>query len=337
MSERVELPMFPLGTVLFPTMVMPLHVFEPRYRILARRCVDGDGELGVVLIERGSEVGGGDIRCMVGTRARLLQAVELDDGRWILGLVGVERIRVHQWLPDDPFPRAEVDPFPGEPAGPRAADQRDDLERTLRRVLALKAELGEGAPATVDLVLDPDPASGRLAGGNAGPARAVRRPAGAGDGAGRRAGRPGALPPPGRGSRACAAGRRGIGTGMATRSTKHQTNGQQPKAATKAASDGGFLSDVQDLWQLVVAYFKQETIEPIKGLGRFVGFGLAGSLAVGLGGVLLVLGLLRLLQSETGDAFDGNLSVFPYLISLVVAVAAAVLAVTAGSRDRRKS
>ena len=150
------LPMFPLGTVLFPTMGMPLHVFEPRYRVLARRCVDGDGELGVVLISRGSEVGGDDVRCMVGTRARLVQAVELEDGRWVLGLVGVDRIRVHRWLPDDPHPRAEVRPFPGEGAGTWAAGQRDDLERVLRRVLALKAELGVRAPpATV--VLDPDP------------------------------------------------------------------------------------------------------------------------------------------------------------------------------------
>lgn len=148
--------MFPLGTVLLPSMVMPIHVFEPRYRVLARRCVDGDGELGVVLIERGSEVGGGDIRCHVGTRARLLQAAELEDGRWVLGLVGVERIRVDRWLPDDPYPRAEVSSFAGEPAGPDAAGSRAHVERLLRRVLALKAELGESAtPATV--ALDPDP------------------------------------------------------------------------------------------------------------------------------------------------------------------------------------
>ncbi len=148
--------MFPLGTVLFPSMILPLHVFEPRYRVLARRCVDGDREMGVVLIERGSEVGGGDVRCLVGTRARVVQAAELDDGRWILGLVGLERIRVDRWLPDDPYPRAEVSPFAGAPAGPAAADRRAEVERLLRRVLALKAELGEPAfPATV--VLDADP------------------------------------------------------------------------------------------------------------------------------------------------------------------------------------
>jgi uncharacterized protein len=151
-----DLPMFPLGTVLFPSMGLPVHVFEPRYRVLARRCVDGDGELGIVLIERGSEVGGGDVRCHVGTRARVLQAAELEDGRWVMGLVGVERIRVDRWLPDDPYPRAEVSSFVGERAGPWAEELRDNLERTLRRVLAFEAELGvRAAPATIEL--DPDP------------------------------------------------------------------------------------------------------------------------------------------------------------------------------------
>jgi Lon protease-like protein len=149
--------MFPLGTVLFPSMILPLHIFEARYRVLARRCVDGDGELGVVLIERGHEVGGGDVRTHVGTRARVLQAAELTDGRWVLGLVGLERIRVDRWLPDDPYPRAEVSSFAGEPPGPAAVDDHHRVERALRRVLALKAELGESAtPATV--ALDPDPA-----------------------------------------------------------------------------------------------------------------------------------------------------------------------------------
>ncbi len=156
MSDPTELAMFPLGTVLLPSMVLPLHIFEPRYRVLARRCVDGDRQLGVVLIERGSEVGGGDSRCRVGTRAQVLEAVELEDGRWILGLVGLERIRVERWLPDDPYPRAEVSSFAGAPAGPTAPDRRDEVQRLLRRVLALKAELGEPAgPATV--VLDDDP------------------------------------------------------------------------------------------------------------------------------------------------------------------------------------
>ena len=157
MSEPVELPMFPLGSVLLPSTLLSLHIFEDRYRALARHCMAGDRRLGVVLIERGSEVGGGDVRFDVGTRAVIADAVELDDGRWILILTGEDRIRVRRWLPDDPYPRAEVVPCDDAPAGPEALTRRDELERVLRLVLAQKAELGEGA-ATAPAEISPDPA-----------------------------------------------------------------------------------------------------------------------------------------------------------------------------------
>jgi len=81
--------MFPLGMVLFPGQILPLHVFEPRYRAMVQDCLAGDQHFGVVLIERGSEVGGQDVRTDVGTRARILESEELPDGRWVLATVGV--------------------------------------------------------------------------------------------------------------------------------------------------------------------------------------------------------------------------------------------------------
>src|SRR5688500_16539615 len=108
--------MFPLGTVLFPSMLLPLHVFEPRYRQLTAECIEHDREFGVVLIERGHEVGGGDSRTSVGTLARIVQAQPFPDGRWALAAVGTSRIRVVEWLPDDPYPRAELEPLPDDPA-----------------------------------------------------------------------------------------------------------------------------------------------------------------------------------------------------------------------------
>jgi len=149
------LPMFPLGTVLFPSLVLPLHVFEPRYRALARDCLEGDHRFGVVLIERGSEVGGGDVRFRVGTVARIVEAAELPDGRFALSTVGVERIRVVEWLEDDPYPRAAIESWPDpEPGAALDEMHRDNVSR-LRRVLALKAELREmAAPATIELSND---------------------------------------------------------------------------------------------------------------------------------------------------------------------------------------
>ena len=136
-----ELPMFPLGTVLFPFAALPLHVFEPRYRELVRRCLDGEPEFGVVLIERGSEVGGGDTRFAVGTVARIVQAAQLPDGRSLLVTIGAQRIRVHTWLPDDPFPRALVAGL-DETAGDVADSVVDDVHRAVVRVVALRGELG---------------------------------------------------------------------------------------------------------------------------------------------------------------------------------------------------
>jgi Lon protease-like protein len=148
--------MFPLGSVLVPGMILPLHVFEPRYRQLVRDCLTGDGEFGVVLIERGSEVGGGDVRTDVGTVARIVQAQETPDGRFAVGAVGVRRIRVERWLDDDPYPRAEVVDWP-DPAPPGAGVAvLDEVATLLRRVSALLAELGEPAPP-LDLELSEDP------------------------------------------------------------------------------------------------------------------------------------------------------------------------------------
>ena len=146
------LPMFPLGTVLFPSAVLPLHVFEPRYRALVRDCLAGERELGVVLIERGSEVGGGDVRSDVGTVAHIVEAQELPDGRWALITVGARRLRVQTWLPDAPYPLAEVVDWPDPAPGPDHEELAARAVARLRRVLALAAEAGEGtAPATVEL------------------------------------------------------------------------------------------------------------------------------------------------------------------------------------------
>lgn len=151
--------MFPLGTVLVPTAALPLHVFEPRYRALVDDVLARDPhEFGVVLIERGSEVGGGDVRTSVGTVARVADARRADDGRWGLVAVGVRRLEVVEWLPDDPYPRALVRDWPDADLAD-AADlvaRRADAVALLRQALAVAAELGE-APAAATIEISPDP------------------------------------------------------------------------------------------------------------------------------------------------------------------------------------
>jgi hypothetical protein len=148
--------MLPLGTVLLPSAFMPLHLFEERYRRMIVDVLATDREFGVVLIRRGSEVGGGDQRCDVGTRARVLEAREAPDGRWAVTVVGLQRIRVDLWLPDDPHPVADVSPMPDRPGPGIPEPAYRSLESRLRRLLALLSELGDPVPAaTFDLADDP--------------------------------------------------------------------------------------------------------------------------------------------------------------------------------------
>lgn len=158
------LPMFPLGSVLLPSVFLPLHVFEPRFREMTQACLAGDREFGVVLIERGSEVGGGEVRESVGTVARILEAVELPDGRWALGAIGTRRIRVLRWLEDDPYPQAEVEDWDDPVPTAALTDAVVSATALLRRVLARAAELGDpAAPSTQELSDDPVLASYQLA------------------------------------------------------------------------------------------------------------------------------------------------------------------------------
>jgi Lon protease-like protein len=115
--------MFPLGTVLLPGAVLPLHVFEDRYRRMVHDLLSDDvdpPEFGVVLIERGHEVGGGEQRGTVGVVARIVDIQVAPDGRYALAAVGTDRFRVNAWLPDDPYPIADIDLWP---------DESDDIPR----------------------------------------------------------------------------------------------------------------------------------------------------------------------------------------------------------------
>ena len=156
MTTPAPLPMFPLGSVLFPTMVLPLHIFEERYRALVADCLAGEQEFGVCLIERGFEVGGGDERTAVGTVAQIIDAKQFDDGRWAIAAVGTRRFKVVEWLPDDPYPRAVVEDWIDEPLTDDLSSERNEVVEALRRVLTKLADLGQPAPP-VDTEIDADP------------------------------------------------------------------------------------------------------------------------------------------------------------------------------------
>ncbi|MGH9305290.1 MAG: LON peptidase substrate-binding domain-containing protein [Acidimicrobiales bacterium] len=164
----VPVPMFPLGTVLFPHLLLPLHVFEPRYRAMTTDCLAGSREFAVVLIERGSEVGGAgtESRFGVATVARIVEEAQFADGRWALLARGERRVRVSCWLPDDPYPVALVEALPEPEMLPGDHAKLAEVERVVRRGLAMAAELATEStfPATVDLARDPEIAIWQLCG-----------------------------------------------------------------------------------------------------------------------------------------------------------------------------
>jgi uncharacterized protein len=113
----VEIPIFPLGAVLLPGESLSLQIFEPRYVALVQDCTDGrrEPEFGVVLIARGHEVGGGEVRTEVGTVARITEVIELPGARYRLRCKGTDRIRIERWLDDAPYPKAEAEHWPDGP------------------------------------------------------------------------------------------------------------------------------------------------------------------------------------------------------------------------------
>ena len=108
----IELPLFPLNTVLFPGQMLPLHIFEDRYRLMIRRCLAEDLPFGVVLIKRGSEVGVEAEPHEVGTIARILKSTHQSDGTIDIVTVGQERFCIDHLIHDQPYLRGEVKTLP---------------------------------------------------------------------------------------------------------------------------------------------------------------------------------------------------------------------------------
>lgn len=119
-------------------------------------CLSGDSRFGTVLIERGSEVGGGEVRMTVGTRAVITEAAALSDGRWLLIAHGDARIRVGEWLADDPYPLAMVEEWSprGDPVDPSLLRR---AEQGVRRTRGLLSEGGSASALSADALFHEDP------------------------------------------------------------------------------------------------------------------------------------------------------------------------------------
>ena len=152
----MKLALFPLHTVLFPGMSLPLHIFEPRYLQLVDRCLETNSAFGVVLIQSGREVGGPATPYTVGTTARISAAERLPDGRLNIEAVGQQRFQITELHDDQPFLTGTVADFPLAGAGDRLAwTSARVLLPWLRRYLSLLGEAAETRLEHKDLPRDP--------------------------------------------------------------------------------------------------------------------------------------------------------------------------------------
>lgn len=99
----------------------------------------------------------------------------------------------------------------------------------------------------------------------------------------------------------------------------------------------GEQGQIRETIDLIFKYLKQETLTPLKSILKFALFGLSGAIFLGAGAILVLLGILRLLQSETGSSFTGNLTWLPYLITLGIAAIVAFVAIRVGKINQRRS
>lgn len=162
--STVELPLFPLNTVLFPGQVLPLHIFEDRYRLMIRRCLAEDAPFGVVLIEQGREVGEEAKPYTVGTFARIIESTYLPNGAMNIITVGRERFRIRRLLHDQPYLRGEVETLPlAEVEDPViVARLAHKVRQLLKRYIALIAEAA-GLQIQIDEMPDTPQQIGYLA------------------------------------------------------------------------------------------------------------------------------------------------------------------------------
>lgn len=149
MAEEKTLPLFPLNTVLFPGMVLPLHIFEPRYRVMIQRCMRLNDPFGVVLIREGVEVGGEATPYEVGTSAYITHAERLGDGRLNIQTVGYQRFRIQEVTQEAPYLIGRVEDYPLEDA--ETAETGTLAERLRPDLMAYLQDLAEMTEASFDL------------------------------------------------------------------------------------------------------------------------------------------------------------------------------------------
>ena len=152
----MRLDLFPLNTVLFPGMRLPLHIFEPRYRSMLGRCIETNDRFGVVLIAEGEEVGPAAIPYQIGTTARVEKVEYLPDGRFNLLALGETRFRIDRIVAEEPHVVGEVElaPMPAD-ANDTTMQAMENVRERFERLVTLMIEIQAGYMPEFELPDDP--------------------------------------------------------------------------------------------------------------------------------------------------------------------------------------
>ena len=154
-----EIPIFPLNVVLFPGMALPLHIFEPRYRLMIKRCLAGDHKFGVALIVAGEEGQSDTVPALVGTVTEITESLPFPDGRMNIQTMGRRRFRILALREEDEYLVGTVewlDDVAGEISTPALAAK---VGQSLRRYLELltgNAQVRGLDVTEVSVPLDPE-------------------------------------------------------------------------------------------------------------------------------------------------------------------------------------
>lgn len=145
-----EIPLFPLNVVLFPEMILPLHIFEPRYVRMVRECFANDQAFGVVLIREDEH--GNQLPCEVGTAARIRELNEVQPNRFMLLTVGERRFRIAELIDRDERLFAKVEYFDDDPATNAGIGDLVEEVRSLSLEQLRLVQEARGRPATEETI-----------------------------------------------------------------------------------------------------------------------------------------------------------------------------------------
>jgi Lon protease-like protein len=163
--DTERLPLFPLNTVLFPGMVLPLHIFEDRYKLLMQRILEGDRRFGALLIRDGYEVGPVAEPYEVGTVAEVTAVARLEDGCMNISTTGSRRFRAVRLYRDQPYLTGDIEYLPEQyTRSEKLLELQEDVERLSHDYVTMTLTLTDEQRRHVQFPRDPLILSYKVAG-----------------------------------------------------------------------------------------------------------------------------------------------------------------------------